>query len=52
MKTLIKNILLEKIVEEISRLETDTVLLIVDHQVWSHYSKDLILEKIENIRVR
>ncbi len=51
MKTLIKNILLENVVEEINRLETDTVLLVVDHQVWSHYSKDIILEKIENKKV-
>ena len=51
MKTLIKNIELESIVEEINKLETDTVLLVVDHLVWSHYSKDLILEKIENKKV-
>lgn len=51
MKTLIKNIELESIVEEINNLETDTVLLVVDHLVWSHYSKELILEKIENKKV-
>ncbi|MDO9181924.1 MAG: 3-dehydroquinate synthase family protein [Bacteriovorax sp.] len=51
MKTKIKNIELESIVEEINNLDTDTVLLVVDHLVWSHYSKDLILEKIENKKV-
>ncbi|MBP9682220.1 MAG: 3-dehydroquinate synthase [Bacteriovorax sp.] len=52
MKTLIKNVpSLEKIIEEINLLETDTILLVVDHQIWSHYSKDLILEKIENKKV-
>lgn len=51
MKTVIKNIELENIVAEINNLETDTILLVVDHLVWSHYSKDIILEKIENKKV-
>ncbi len=51
MKTQIKNITLPDIVEEISRLETDTVLLIVDHNVWSKYSKDLPFDKIENKKI-
>ncbi|MGZ3788118.1 MAG: 3-dehydroquinate synthase [Bacteriovorax sp.] len=51
MNTIIKKIALENIVEEISKLDTDTVLLVVDHLVWSHYSKELILEKIENKKV-
>lgn len=51
MKTKILNIEIENIVDEINKLDTDTVLLIVDHQIWSHYSKDLILEKIENKKV-
>jgi 3-dehydroquinate synthase len=51
MKTVIKNIELAAIVQEINNLDTDTVLLIVDHVVWSQYSKDLILESIENKKV-
>ncbi len=51
MKTKILNIEIENIVEEINKLDTDTILLVVDHLVWSHYSKDLILEKIENKKV-
>jgi 3-dehydroquinate synthetase len=51
MKTNIQNIELESIVEEINKLETDMVLLVVDHIVWSQYSKDIILEKIENKKV-
>jgi 3-dehydroquinate synthase len=51
MKTVIKNIELASIVQEINNLDTDTVLLIVDHVVWSQYSKDLILESIENKKV-
>ena len=51
MKTQIKKIELDAIVEEINKLDTDTILLIVDHLFWSHYSKDLILEKIENKKV-
>jgi len=46
-KTLIKKIELENICEEINKIETDTILLIVDHQIWSLYSKELPLEKIE-----
>ncbi len=51
MKTNIQNIELESIVEEINKLDTDMVLLVVDHIVWSQYSKDIILEKIENKKV-
>jgi 3-dehydroquinate synthetase len=51
MKTEIKHIELENITDEINKLQTDTVLVIVDHQVWSLYSKDIILEKIENKKV-
>ena len=51
MKTLIKHIDLESIVLEINNLDTDTILLVVDHLVWSYYSKELILEKIENKKV-
>ncbi len=51
MKTEIKKVELDGIVEEINKLQTDTVLVIADHQVWSTYSKDIILEKIENKKV-
>ncbi len=52
MKTLIKNMSsLDSIMDEINKLDTDTVLLVVDHQIWSHYSKELVLEKIENKKV-
>mgnify|MGYP005685250517 CR=1 FL=1 len=51
MKTEIKNVELENIVEEINQLQTDTVLIIADHHVWSLYSKDILLEKIENKKV-
>jgi 3-dehydroquinate synthetase len=51
MKTNIKKIELENIIDEINKLETDTVLVVADHQVWSMYSKDILLEKIENKKV-
>ncbi len=51
MKTEIKNIELENIIDEIGKIDSDTILLIVDHQVWSHYSKDLAIERIENKKV-
>jgi 3-dehydroquinate synthetase len=51
MKTNIKKIELSNIGDEINKLETDTVLIIADHQVWSQYSKDITLEKIENKKV-
>ncbi len=51
MKTTIKTIEFDNIIEEINRLETDTVLVIADHQVWSQYSKSLPLDKIENKKV-
>ncbi|MBY0415023.1 MAG: 3-dehydroquinate synthase [Bdellovibrionales bacterium] len=51
MKTEIKHIELEDIISEINKLQTDTVLIMVDHQVWSLYSKDILLEGIENKKV-
>lgn len=51
IKTQIKHVELEDIIGEINSLPTDTVLIIADHQVWSLYSKDLLLEKIENKKV-
>ena len=51
MKTVIKKIEIDSIIQEINNLDTDTVLLIVDHVIWSQYSKDLVLESIENKKV-
>jgi 3-dehydroquinate synthase len=51
MKTSIKKIELDSIIQEINNLDTDTVLLIVDHVVWSQYSKEMVLETIENKKV-
>ena len=51
MKTEIKHIEFDNIIEEINKLQTDTVLIIADHLVWSLYSKDIVLEKIENKKV-
>jgi 3-dehydroquinate synthetase len=51
MKTKIKKIEIENIIEEINALNTDTVLVIADHQVWSLYSKEILLDKIENKKV-
>lgn len=51
MKTEIKHIEFDSIIDEINKLQTDTVLIIADHQVWSLYSKDILLEKIENKKV-
>jgi 3-dehydroquinate synthase len=50
-KTQIKHIELDQIISEINNLQTDTVIVIADHQVWSSYSKDIVLEKIENKKV-
>src|SRR5215217_1318860 len=50
-KTQIKHIELDQIITEINNLQTDTVIVIADHQVWSTYSKDILLEKIENKKV-
>lgn len=51
MKTAIKNIELDSLMDEINKIDTDTVLFVIDHLVWSHYSKDIILEKLENKKV-
>jgi 3-dehydroquinate synthetase len=51
IKTQIKHIGLENIIQEINALQTDTVLVIADHHVWTMYSKDILLEQIENKKV-
>jgi 3-dehydroquinate synthetase len=51
MKTQIKNVTIEEISEVIAKIDSDTILLVVDHVVWSLYSKDLPIDKIENKKV-
>lgn len=51
MKTNLKKITINEIVSEINQLETDTVLVVVDHIVWSLYSKEINLDSIENKKV-
>lgn len=51
MKTKISNVELQSIVLEINNLDTDTVLLVVDHVIWGHYSQEIALEKIENKKI-
>jgi 3-dehydroquinate synthetase len=50
-KTNLKNIEIDNIISEISNLSADTILIVVDHLVWSLYSKIILLEKIENKKV-
>jgi 3-dehydroquinate synthetase len=50
-KTNLKNIEIDNIISEISNLAADTILIVVDHLVWSLYSKILPLEKIDNKKV-
>ena len=51
IKTQIKHVEMENIIGEINDLSNDTVLIVADHHVWSLYSKDILLEKIENKKV-
>lgn len=51
MKTQIGHIKLEEIAQVLSEIKTDTLLVIVDHQFWSQFSKEILLEKIENKKV-
>lgn len=51
MKTLLKKIETENIIDELNAIEADTLLLVVDHLVWSLYSKELPIEKILNKKV-
>jgi 3-dehydroquinate synthase len=50
-KTEVKNVEIQNLIHEISKLETDTILIIVDHQVWSLYNKDFPFETITNKKV-
>ena len=51
MKTNIAHIEIEDIVKKINELETDLVMIIADHHVWSLYSKDILLEQITDKKV-
>lgn len=51
MKTNITHIEIEDIVKKINELETDLVMIIADHHVWSLYSKDILLEQITDKKV-
>lgn len=39
MKSVIHNVFLEQVVQEIANIKTDTLVFLVDHNVWAHYSK-------------
>lgn len=51
IKTEIKDITIETIISELQKIPSDTLLIIADHQVWSLYSKDIVLESIENKKI-
>ena len=51
LKTKIKNINFDSIIDELNSIASDTLLLVVDHQVWSLYSKDIPIENIQNKKV-
>lgn len=51
MKTKITHIEIEDIVKKINELDTDLVMIIADHHVWSLYSKDILLEQITDKKV-
>lgn len=51
MKTEIKKIAFEEIITEINKIPSDTLLIIMDHHVWSLYGKDIPLEQIENKKI-
>ena len=46
MDTQLKNAHFEEILQDIENLDTDLILLLTDHRVWSHYSKKLPIHKI------
>ena len=50
-KTEIKNVEIQNLILEIAKLETDTILIIADHQVWSLYNKDFPFETIASKKV-
>ena len=46
MKTLLKTATFEQIIEDIQNLDTDLILLLTDHRVWSQYSKILPIDRV------
>ena len=46
MKTLLKAANFDQIIEDIQNLDTDLILLLTDHRVWSQYSKILPIDQI------
>ena len=46
MDTQLKNATFDQIIDDIENLDTDLVLLLTDHRVWSQYSKVLPIHKI------
>ena len=46
METRLETASFDKIVEDIQNLDTDLILLLTDHRVWSQYSKVLPIHKI------
>lgn len=51
MKTNITHIEIEDIITKINGLDTDLVMIIADHHVWSLYSQHILLEQITDKKV-
>jgi len=51
MKTILNHLSVKDLIGEFNKIETDTLVVIVDHVVWTHFSKELLLENIENKKV-
>ncbi len=50
-KTLLKKIEIDQIINELSKIEADTLLIVADHNVWSVYSKEIKIDEIQNKKV-
>jgi 3-dehydroquinate synthetase len=50
-KTLLKKIEIDQIINELSNIEADTLLIVADHNVWSVYSKEIKIDEIQNKKV-
>ncbi len=51
MKTRIQTVQYENLIDELNKIETDTLLVVADHQVWSIYGKDFPFESITGKKV-
>lgn len=51
MRTKIIKSKIQDLIEEFNNIESDTLLFVVDHVVWGHFSKEIILENIQNKKV-